>query len=88
MTNYGVIQYKKTDKFAIYYLCPHSGHVYLDPRFDTMDQAINYINNILHRQAKCSYCNHTVNSSAKLAFFKNRPDKQFDSFYCGCRGWD
>ena len=36
---------------------------------------------------------HCVRSSAlgkdgKLAFFTELPDKPYDSFYCGCSGWD
>ncbi len=27
-------------------------------------------------------------SSLSLAFFKYCPDKEFDSYYCGCIGWD
>lgn len=23
-----------------------------------------------------------------LAFFKHKPDRDFDEFYCGCHGWD
>lgn len=27
-------------------------------------------------------------STDGLAFFRAQPDKPYDSFYCGCRGWD
>ena len=42
------------------------------------------------RKAKC-FCGKTVDSDIALPFFKEtRNDKfnsEYDSFYCGCRGW-
>jgi hypothetical protein len=29
-----------------------------------------------------------VISSNSLPFFQPRPDEDFDTYYCGCRGWD
>lgn len=40
------------------------------------------------RKAKCVYGNKVVDSKYTLAFFKLRLDKEFDSFYCGCYGWN
>ena len=40
------------------------------------------------RLAKCSYCNNIKPSSYKLPFFNPQPDKKYDDYYCGCRGWD
>jgi hypothetical protein len=41
------------------------------------------------RKARCGQCQHIVNSNSdKLAFFEHRPEREFDSYYCGCRGWD
>lgn len=41
------------------------------------------------RQARCCYgCGNVVPSSLGLAFFEHRPGMQFDSYYCGCKGWD
>lgn len=40
------------------------------------------------RMARCSYCESTEPSNTNLAFFKYRPDKEFDGYYCGCRGWN
>ena len=40
------------------------------------------------RKARCPDCKGTVNSSFDLAFFAYRPEREFDSFYCGCRGWN
>ena len=46
------------------------------------------------RTAKCGYnnpgtsCNATAPSDPHLAFFGYRPEKEFDEYYCGCRGWD
>lgn len=39
------------------------------------------------RVAKC-YCGATKPSSFDLAFFEYRPDKAWDSYYCGHAGWD
>jgi len=46
------------------------------------------------RQAKCTYnnkygkCTSITESSWLLPFFKHRPDKEYDEYYCGCYGWD
>ena len=40
------------------------------------------------REAQCAYCGKKTPSGPTLAFFGHRPDKQYDSFYDGCRGWD
>lgn len=46
------------------------------------------INNLEGRFAKCSYCGNKVPSNNNLIFFKYQPDQEFDSYYCGCGGWD
>lgn len=33
-------------------------------------------------------CMCTEPSSRKLAFFQHQPDKEHDSYYCGCWGWE
>jgi hypothetical protein len=49
------------------------------------------------RMAKCHYksgrdgkahANGPVASSFSLAFFEYKPDQEFDTYYCGCWGWD
>lgn len=40
------------------------------------------------RKMKCSQCGLTRTSIPTEAFFKYQPDKEYDSFYCGCDGWD
>ena len=35
-----------------------------------------------------SSCECQKPSSTDLAFFCYQPDKEFDSYYCGCIGWD
>lgn len=48
--------------------------------------------NLEGRQAKCSQHKsgipQPVPSKTNLAFFEYLPDREFDSFYCGCWGWD
>ena len=39
------------------------------------------------RKAKCDICPNMETGSRKLAFFGYRPEKEFDSYYCGCKGW-
>lgn len=43
-----------------------------------------------NRQAKCPYCGEFADSKnyERLPFFEHRPDKSYDSYYCGCRGWN
>ena len=40
------------------------------------------------RKAECPYCGRTTDSRWTLPFFEYRPDKETDSYYCGCFGWD
>lgn len=43
------------------------------------------------RKAKCCYycsCHNIVDSEPGLPFFKMQPDQEYDSYYCGCEGWD
>jgi hypothetical protein len=40
------------------------------------------------REARCPSCDARRPSSPDLAFFEHTPTKPFDSFYCGCCGWD
>lgn len=44
------------------------------------------------RMAICSqhkgFSNTPVPSKWELPFFKYQPDKPYDSYYCGCWGWD
>ena len=39
------------------------------------------------RMMKCS-CGKTEPSNPNAAFFEYKPNSDFDSFYCGCWGWD
>jgi hypothetical protein len=43
---------------------------------------------LTNRTARCSDCDRTRPSSTDLAFFRYRGNRETDSFYCGCRGWD
>lgn len=40
------------------------------------------------RMANCDYCGRKVPSEWELPFFEYRPKYEFDSYYCGCMGWD
>lgn len=41
------------------------------------------------RRARCEYGGHReTDSSLSLAFFVYQPDQPYDSYYCGCMGWD
>ncbi|HSW91511.1 MAG TPA: hypothetical protein VLG09_02605 [Candidatus Saccharimonadales bacterium] len=41
-----------------------------------------------YRIAKCTYCRKEATSNSKLPFFGYDPEKVYDSYYCGCKGWD
>jgi hypothetical protein len=46
-------------------------------------------NRLEGRTAKCAYtCGKTAASNVNLPFFQYQQDKETDSFYCGCLGWD
>jgi hypothetical protein len=40
------------------------------------------------RKARCTYCKREIPSSFALAFFQHQKDRDNDSYYCGCRGWN
>jgi len=41
------------------------------------------------REAKCYYCGKIVSSmNGRIQFFNHLPEKDYDEFYCGCKGWD
>lgn len=40
------------------------------------------------RVAKCTSCGQERPSSTQMPFFEYRPDKDYDIFYNGCRGWE
>ena len=40
------------------------------------------------REARCPDCGSREPSAPSLPFFQHRPDREYDSYYCGCYGWD
>ena len=44
------------------------------------------------RRARCSYfglkCHSESQSKDTLPFFKFQPSSEYDTYYCGCYGWD
>lgn len=53
------------------------------------------------RKARCSYfsqtfmhngrrvkCTGETNSRESLPFFEHKPNSKYDTYYCGCWGWD
>ena len=52
--------------------------------FEPMEE----IPDLTGRQAICSMCKKKKDSSIDLPFFEYHPDKEYDWYYCGCRGWD
>lgn len=44
--------------------------------------------NLEGRIAKCEFCSNERKSDFSLPFFEYKKDKKYDSYYCGCFGWD
>ncbi len=42
---------------------------------------------LAERKARC-FCGRERPSSPALAFFEHRPNREYDVYYCGCRGWN
>lgn len=57
----------------------------IDPGAEIID---NSSPSLEDRKSKCTYCDNTRDSSADLPFFKHQPNKDVDSHYCGCKGWN
>lgn len=57
-----------------------------------MDTSPAELPDLMDRKAVCTQHKFTpkkvVDSVITLPFFQYRPDMQFDSYYCGCWGWD
>lgn len=43
---------------------------------------------IFNRKSKCNTCGSVETSTPDLAFYIYKPSEEFDSHYCGCRGFD
>ena len=41
-----------------------------------------------NRKATCIYCMRAARSDCQLAFFKYKPNLPYDTYYCGCKGWN
>lgn len=44
--------------------------------------------NLDRRTAMCTYCRKESSSAIELPFFRYRPDRDKDEYYCGRKGWD
>lgn len=40
------------------------------------------------RKARCWCCGKVTTSNERLPFFELRLNAPYDSYYCGCDGWD
>ena len=41
------------------------------------------------RMMNCAYHREPqIPTNPQAAFFEHRPDRDTDSYYCGCKGWD
>ena len=56
--------------------------------FDVEKPIVKPTDGLEGRQCKCADCGHVAPSAWNQAFFKYQPDREFDSYYCGCYGWN
>lgn len=70
--------------------CGHAVETLRKPRCAICDETevISQVIDINGRKAKCIDCNNIVDSKVTLPFFRYQPDKEMDTYYCGCRGWE
>jgi len=40
------------------------------------------------RRAKCCMCSNTMISGERAPMLERNPGETFDTYYCGCYGWD
>lgn len=59
-----------------------------DAKATEIDREVTGSEGLEGRSATCEMCNKQTQSRWGLPFFKYRPDKPTDSYYCGCMGWD
>ena len=63
-------------------------HIGIRPGADEIVREVQGNEELKGRTAKCAYGDTTVPSSWDLAFFEHHPDREQDTYYCGCWGWD
>lgn len=44
--------------------------------------------NLDGRIARCSTCGRETASDLELPFFEYQPECEYDTYYCGCWGWE
>lgn len=55
-----------------------------------------YVLQVRYQSCECEECKKNADerchcerpSSEELAFFRHKPDEEFDEFYCGCKSWN
>lgn len=77
--------------------CGHAANATLDDKpvcaicyglKDGANLAVAETPNLEGRKSRCWYCNKLESSSVELPYFAYRPEAAFDSYYCGCHGWN
>lgn len=43
---------------------------------------------LYNRKSKCNHCSTVETSTPLLAYYKYKPECEFDEHFCGCAGWD
>lgn len=63
---------------------PFKAYLYCtNGRFDITD-----IDDVTSESVRCMYCGKERDSSPELPFFEYKPERKYDVFYDGCKGWD
>lgn len=72
--------------------CGHTPNVHGEPFcvICLQDELMKEPVDLTGRKARCTYgCQESiVDSRENLAFFKHQKDLKYDSYYCGCFGWN
>lgn len=40
------------------------------------------------KKSKCCQCGQLSYSDKELPYYREKPDLEYNEYYCGCRGWD
>lgn len=65
------------------------GYPVVHPEAFQIDKHCSGTDGLEGRMARCTYnCGSKTQSKWELPFFKYQPDNEYDSYYCGCFGWD
>ncbi len=48
---------------------------------------VSEVTDLSQRKSRCTHCGEISHTDTELPGFRHRQEREFDDYYCGCRGW-